>query len=78
VWRISTSKRKSPRPFDPRSAIVINEQGDMLMLITIAGAVLAGFVAGRDNDPIEDLTAMVRTPIRWALAHPVRALRKLM
>jgi len=41
----------------------------------IAGACAAYAQQYRELDPIRELTERLRHPIRWAMAHPVRAAR---
>jgi hypothetical protein len=59
----------------------------MLPIVTFSWAEFAagilsalGAVSGwtqREVDPVLDLTARLRHPIRWRLQHPVRAIRRL-
>ena len=48
-------------------------------IASVSGAIAlwASSRAARENDPVHELTARLRRPARWTLAHPLRALRRL-
>jgi hypothetical protein len=58
----------------PTLAGLFEGRGLFDVLASAASAVAFWASAHAQEDPIADLTARVRHPLRWSLAHPIRAI----
>ena len=53
--------------------------GEAWQTLAHLSAVITAWIAGRHAtplDPEQDVTLMVRHPIKWAIRHPVRAIKR--